>query len=514
MRVAILDCRAQEGVRAPPVTIEVLLSGGLPTFSIVGLAETAVRESKDRVRGAILSSGFQVPQQRITVNLGPADMRKSGGRFDLPIALGILKASSQLPGNRIPGWEFYGELALNGDLRPVPGTLPAAIRAAEAGRPVLVPQENGFEAALAKGTVYTATTLLDAIAILSGSKAPAPVVPDDTVESATYPDLADVRGQAFAKRALEIAAAGGHNILFIGPPGTGKSMLAERLPGLLPPLSDREALEAAAVESVLGRRFDPATWRRRPFRAPHHTASAPALVGGGSEPRPGEISRAHRGVLFLDELPEFRRNVLEVLREPLESGRITISRAARQADFPAAFQLVAAMNPCPCGYLGDPQGECGCSADAVRRYRARISGPLLDRIDIHIDVQRPPVELLRPDAPQGEHSAAVAARVAAARQRQVRKEGCVNAALATTSLESRFDAEPAAWTLLETAVERRAMSARAYQRTQRVALTIMDLEEKTTVRREHVAEALGLRQLDRAQPDVARPTAAMNAALS
>lgn len=498
MSVAILRSRAQIGVDAPQVTIEVFLSGGLPTFSVVGLAETAVRESKDRVRGAIISSGFRFPQERITVNLGPADMRKTGGRFDLPIALGILAASRLVAKDQFDTFEFYGELALNGEIRCVPGILPAAIKAQNIDRNIMVPRENGEEASLAHHNVHVAGSLLEVTAHLNGSKVQETVVPKPvSAIPARGPDLADVKGQNHAKRGLEIAAAGGHNILFIGPPGTGKSMLAQRLPGLMPRMSHDEAIESAAIESVLARPVETLNWRRRPFRAPHHTASAAALVGGGSDPRPGEISRAHHGVLFLDELAEFNRHVLEVLREPMESGQITISRAGRQADFPARFQLVAAMNPCPCGYLGDPRGDCRCSADYVRRYRAKISGPLLDRIDLQIEVVRPSARLLRPDAPAEEASSVVARRVKAARLIQLQRSGVCNAELGGAALKESFTAENACWDLMEQAMESLAMSARAYQRVQRVARTIADLGDSDIITTAHIGEALSLRQFDR-----------------
>ncbi len=498
MNLAILKSRAQLGVTAPAVTIEVFLSGGLPVFSVVGLPEAAVRESKDRVRGALLSCNFKFPEGRITVSLGPADMRKTGGRFDLPIALGILAAKSIVPGNRFDSHEFYGELALNGDIRPVPGILPAAIKAVDAGHPIVVPKENGAEARLVSDQVLVANTLLEVTAFLNGIRELDSVEPvHEPVATIQAPDLADVKGQRLAKRALEVAAAGRHNILFSGPPGTGKSMLAQRLPGILPAMNDAEAIETAAVDSVLGRPFDLARWRQRPFRSPHHTASAVALVGGGSDPRPGEISRAHNGVLFLDELPEFSRHVLEVLREPMESGWITISRAGRQADYPARFQLVAAMNPCPCGYLGDPSGDCRCSAERVQKYRGKISGPLLDRIDIQMQVPRPSLESLRPDAPAEESSADVSRRVINARTIQLDRAGVCNAELSGDGLKQAFRANDESWTLLHKAADKLALSARAYQRVQRVARTIADLVAEETVGKHHMAEALALRQFDR-----------------
>ncbi len=498
MSLAILHSRAQLGVEAPPVTIEVFLSGGLPTFNVVGLAESALRESKDRVRSAILSSKFAFPQERITVNLGPADMRKTGGRFDLSIALGILAAMGVIPKALFATHEFFGELSLSGDLRPVPGMLPAAIKVAQAGRAILVPRENGTEASLASGEVFVASSLLDVTSQIHGVCTAFEAEPEQAETCAPAGlDFADVKGQSLAKRALEIAASGGHNILFTGPPGTGKSMLAQRLPGILPPLEDDEAIETAAIDSILGRPIDLACWRQRPFRAPHHTASAAALVGGGSDPRPGEISRAHNGVLFLDELPEFSRHVLEVLREPLESGQITISRAGRQADFPARFQLVAAMNPCPCGYLGDTRGDCRCSAESVRRYRGKISGPLLDRIDIQMQVNRPSLDVLRGDGPTGESSATVAQRVQSTRQIQLARSGVCNAELTGAALKKAFTADKKCWSLLDKATEGFALSARAYQRVQRVARTVADLANEETITARHMGEALGLRHHDR-----------------
>ena len=499
MSLALVNSRARAGVSAPPVRVEVHLSGGLPSTQIVGLPEAAVREARDRVRAAILCAQFEFPTRRITVNLAPADLPKDGGRFDLPIALGILAASGQIRREALADYEFLGELSLTGELRAVDGVLPAALAVAASGRTLVVPEPSGPEAALARqGHAFTGRTLLEVCALLEGRKVLPSAVAPPALPS-TIPDMADVRGQAHARRALEVAAAGGHHLLLIGSPGCGKTLLASRLPGLLPEASDAEAMESAAIASVSGRGLDPARWRQRPYRAPHHTASAVALVGGGAQPRPGEISLAHNGVLFMDELPEWSRAALEVLREPLESGTVTVSRAARTAEFPARFQLVAAMNPCPCGWAGDPSGRCRCGPDLVRRYRSRLSGPLLDRIDLHVHVPRLPPHELRPDAPDGECTAAVQARVVAARARQLARCGRANARMgqAETMAHCRLSARDQA--LLERAVERLQLSARSLHRILRVARTIADLADRAEIATPDLTEALSYRGVEAIQ---------------
>ncbi len=498
MALAVLYSRALAGMEAPLVTVEVHLANGLPQFTIVGLPETEVKESKDRVRAALLNARFEFPSRRITVNLAPADLPKESGRFDLPIALGILAASGQIPSDTLNRYEFAGELALTGDLRPIRGALAMTLKASRDGRAFFLPAANAVEAALVgAATIFAGANLLQVCAHLAGREKLQPFAAAHTADPAHYPDFSEVKGQAHAKRALEVAAAGGHSVLMAGPPGTGKTMLASRFAGVLPEMSDDEALQAAAVQSLTRQGFRLENWRRRPYRAPHHTASAVALVGGGSNPRPGEISLAHHGVLFLDELPEFERNVLEVLREPLESGRITISRAARQADFPAQFQLVAAMNPCPCGYLGHFNGKCRCTPDAVSRYRSRISGPLLDRIDIQIEVPAvPQLELVK--AQRGATSAEIAARVAAAHRLQVTRQNKTNAKLEPAEIDTLCAPDAAGADLLRQAIARLNLSARAYHRVLKVARSIADLAGTAAVGAAHIAEAVQYRRMDTA----------------
>ncbi len=497
--LAIVYSRAQKGIDAPLVRVEVHLSAGLPALSIVGLAETAVKESKDRVRAAILNSNFDFPQRRITINLSPADLPKEGGRYDLPIAIGILAASNQISQDRLTETEFVGELSLSGNLHPISGVLPVAIRSAENNRVLVVPRENGPEAALIKdGINKIADNLLQVCSWLNQlDDLSTAKIARGNIKS-KQSDLIDVKGQLHAKRALEIAAAGNHNLLFIGPPGTGKTMLASRMPSIMPPLTQKQALETAAISSICGKKIEVNSFNTPPFLQVHHTASAVSLVGGGTNPQPGAISICHFGTLFLDELPEFSRHVLEVMREPMESGRVTISRASRQAEFPAKFQLLAAMNPCPCGYLGDKERECTCSQHQIDRYKAKISGPLLDRIDMHVEVSRIPFNELRSDNNSNESSKKIRQRVINARNIQVqRNNGKANAYLSNNDMECLLNISESKLLFLESIVEKLKLSARAYHRILRISRTIADLENHDTIEKKHLLEAVSYRCLDR-----------------
>lgn len=495
MSLAVTYARACIGMEAPLVTIEVHLSSGLPAFNIVGLPEAAVREAKDRVRSAILNSHFNFPTSRLTVNMAPADLPKQGGQFDLAIALGILAASEQLNGSQLQQYEWLGELALSGHIRPGPGSLPAAIACLQAQRTLVCSPPNASEAALVdQHRALAAEHLLQAVRLLNDPEYHLPAAqPPAQRDGSHYPDLADVKGQHNARKALEIAAAGRHNLLYFGPPGTGKTLLASRLVGILPPLTEAEALEVAAVQSVANSEL---AWGQRPFRAPHHSASAVALVGGGSLPKPGEVTLAHRGVLFLDELAEFPRAVLDVLREPLESGEVCISRAARQCRFPAGFQLIAAMNPTPGGYAADDPRSARYSAEQIRKYLARLSGPLLDRIDLHIEVPTLAKEVLMSHQ-QPEDSASVRIRVINAWQVQLARQGCSNAELSGKALAIHCQLAAAEQALLTQAIDGLGLSARAYHRVLRVARTIADLQQLPNIGRAEVIAALNCRQLEK-----------------
>ncbi len=496
MALACVYSRARIGLESPLVTVEVHLANGLPAFNIVGLPETSVREAKDRVRSAIINCGYEFPAKRITVNLAPADLPKEGGRFDLPIAIGILAAAQQLPETDLKQYEFAGELALSGELRAIIGEIPMAMACQKSGRTLVIPNENANQASWVKQAKILSLSHLTQLFPHFLNQQVLPFIEKNLTNKPQVniqEDIADVVGQPLAKRALEIAASGRHNLLFIGPPGTGKTMLASRLPGILPPMTEHEALDSAAIQSICHKSISPDSWLTRPFRAPHHTASSAALVGGGSHPQPGEISLAHNGVLFLDELPEFERKVLDVLREPMESGEVTISRALVKQTFPAQFQLVAAMNPSPTGFYNDHRS----TPEQVLRYLNRLSGPFLDRIDIQIEVTRLPKGMWANSTEKNESSEVIQQRVFSCHQRQMIRQGKANAQLSSTELKINCQLDADDNEFLELAIEKLNLSTRAHHKILKIARTIADMEALENIERKHLTEALSYRAMDR-----------------